>query len=92
MKNKSTTFSWQQVLPTSYCITRFLKGLYARGVTGPGSLTLTPPPSPPPSLEIGRKVLDHRRQRRCKQLLLDLAKGKKCVFTPCVYTQYTENF
>ena len=42
------------------------------------------PPPPPPPLEIGRKVLDHRRQRRRKQVLLDVAKGKKKIFSPHV--------
>ena len=50
-----------------------------------GSLGLGPrrPPPAPPSLEIGRKVLDHRRQRRRKQFLLDVAKGEN-VFSPHV--------
>ena len=36
--------------------------------------------TPPPPLEIGRKVPDHR----CKQNLLDVATGEKTVFSPHV--------
>ena len=43
----------------------------------------------PPPPDIGWKVPVHRRQWRGKQNLLDVVKGKNCVFTPCVYTQNT---
>ena len=62
------------------------------GVTGPGSLTPTPP-SPNPSLEIGRKVPDHRSQRRRKQILLNVAKGKEMCFHPMrLYSIYSKIF
>ena len=61
-----------------------------RGVTGPGSLTPTPPP--PRSLEIERKVPDHRRPSGRKQFLLDVAKGEN-VFSPHVsYSIFSEFF
>ena len=48
------------------------------GVARPGSFT----PNPPPPLEIGTKVLDHRLQRRRKQILPHVAKGKTLCFHP----------
>ena len=59
------------------------------GGGGPRPLTPTPPP---PSLEVGRKVPNHQRQRHRKQFCLMWQRVQKCVFTPCVYTQYTGNF
>ena len=50
------------------------------------------PPSPPPCLEIGWKAPDHSHQRWRKQVCLIWQRVQKCVFTPCVYTQYTWNF
>ena len=49
------------------------------------------PPTPPPTLEIGTKVPDHRRLRRRKQNFLDVAKGKKWCFHPlCLYSICSE--
>ena len=49
-------------------------------------------PTPfPPSLEIGWKVPDHWHQTCRKQFCLMWQTVHKCVFTPCVYTQYTRN-
>ena len=62
------------------------------GGAGPGPLTPTPPPLPPPCLEIGWKVPDHWHQRWRKQFCLIWQRVQKCVFTPCVCTQYTRNF
>ena len=42
----------------------------------------TPLPLPPPSLEIGWKVPDHGRQRRPKQILLELVEVEKVGFHP----------
>ena len=50
--------------------------IHGGGSPGPGPLRRPPPPP----LEIGTKVPDHRRQR---QFLPDVAKGKK-VFSPYV--------
>ena len=50
------------------------------------------PPLPPPSVEMGRKLPDHERQRRPKPILLELLEGEKWGFTPCVYTQNTQSF
>ena len=50
------------------------------GVTRARSLT----PTPPPSLEIGRKVPDHQRQRCRKQFCLMWQRVKKNVFSPHV--------
>ena len=61
------------------------------GLAGTGPFTPTPPPSPPPppSLEIGWKVPDHGRQRRPKQILLELVEGEKMGFHPmCLYSKY----
>ena len=56
--------------------------------TGPFTPTLPPLPPPPPSLEIGWKVPDHGRQRRPKEILLDLVEGEKMVFHPmCLYSK-----
>ena len=46
---------------------------------------------PPPTLEIGTKVPDHRRQRRRKQIFPDVAKGKKlCFHSMCLYSIHSE--
>ena len=46
--------------------------------------------SPPPSLEIGPKVPHHGRQRRPKEILLDLVEGEKLGFCPmCLYSKYS---
>ena len=47
-------------------------------------------PPPPPTLEIGTKVLDHWRQRRLKENLLDLVEGEKMGFHPkWLYSKYS---
>ena len=49
-----------------------------------GGLAGTRPfmPTPPPPLEIGRKVPDHGRRRRPKQILLEFVEGEKMGFHP----------
>ena len=46
---------------------------------------------PPPSLPgFGPEVLDHGRQRRPKEILLDLVEGEKLGFHPmCLYSKYS---
>ena len=66
------------------CLFRVL--LYNGGLAGTGPFT----PTPPPSLEIGWKVPDHGRQRRPKQILLELVEGEKMGFHPmCLYSKYS---
>ena len=44
----------------------------------------------PPPLEIGTKVLDHQRQRRPKENLLNRVEGEKMGFHPrCLYSKYS---
>ena len=66
------------------------------GHTGCGSPPLAQaetqpnPTQPNPSLEIGWKVLDHGRQRRPKENLLELVEGEKMGFHPmCLYSKYS---
>ena len=67
---------------------RLFRGNGTGGLPGPGPLRRLPPP---PTLEIGTKVPDHRCQRRPKQILPDVAKGKKLCFHPmCQYSIYSE--
>ena len=53
--------------------------------------TLYADPPPPPSLPgFGPEVPDHGRQRRPKQILLDLVEGEKLGFCPmCLYSKYS---
>ena len=54
----------------------------------PGPVLYADPP--PPTPEIGTKVLDHRRQRRLKANLLEPLEGQKMGFHPmCLYSKYS---
>ena len=56
------------------------------GVPGPDPLRRLPPPSLP---GFGVEVPDHGRQRRPKEILLDLVEGEKMGFHPmCLYSKY----
>ena len=58
------------------------------GGAGTGPFTPTPPPSSPPSLEIGWKVPHHGRRRRPKEIVPDLVEGEKMGFRPmCLYSK-----
>ena len=57
------------------------------GGAGTGPFTLTPPP--PSLLVFGWEVPDHGRQRRPKELLLELVEGEKMGFQPmCMYSNF----
>ena len=68
-----------------------LKLFAARGARRDRTLYANSPPlPPPPSLEIGWKVPDHGRQRRPKEILLELAEGEKMGFHPMyLYSKYS---
>ena len=57
----------------------------SRGGGRTGPFTPTPPPS---LLVFGFEMPDHGRQRRPKEILLELVEGEKWVLNPCVYTQF----
>ena len=64
------------------------RGRRARIGHGWGAGTGPFTPTPPPSLEIGWKVPHHGRQRRPKEILLDLVEGEKMGFRPmCLYSK-----
>ena len=47
-------------------------------------------PPPPSLLTFGWEVPDHGRQRRAKEILLDLVEGEKMGFHPmCLYSKYS---
>ena len=57
------------------------------GAPGPDPLRRPPPPS---LLGFGWGVPDHGRQRRPKEILLDLVEGEKMGFHPmCLYSKYS---
>ena len=61
-------------------------------ITGGGGRdrTLYADPPPPSLLGFGPEVPDHGRQRRPKEILLDLVEGEKMGFHPmCLYSKYS---
>ena len=60
------------------------------GVAGPGSFTPTPPP--PPTLELAPKCQTIGAKGAESKIFLMWQRVKNCVFTLCVYAQYTRIF